>query len=177
MNNQITYAIIKAYKGIFKKKHIGNTQLIIVPLGKTFMLLELLGEHTERDNVYWAVKRLEGDTIFMDSYMMELKATIQSSSEQFVILDQAVCNTKEAAKNEYKISIKAPSSYFKSKSYNLKFNKQYSKSVPLFLLSGKINIEFTDNITPSNVTMVSMKKDAKLKSRLKSIKAKGVRFV
>lgn len=176
MTKNIVYAIIKTYKGIFKKKHIGNTQLLFIPINNKFILVELLGEHMDHDNVFWSVKRLEGPVDYMYSSIMELKETMTSgSSSEFIILDELECSTKEVNQNEFKITLKSIGNYLKSKTYTLAFNRQHSKSTPLYLLDGKINVEFTDMVTPNTVNMVSMRKDAKLKSHFKMLKLKGAR--
>lgn len=171
-DNKLVYSILKSYKGIFRKTHAGNTQMIFVPLEDRFIGLIILGEIEGRDNVWAAHQFLSAGLEWMNPVLVEL-----NEDENFEIIETVPIKLKAINKGwEYKITIPKKEKWMAD--FKLSFAPEYSQGdTVIFLLDGKLTFVFTDDVKPDVLKMSSLKQMSKVKSVLGQKSLKMSKFI
>lgn len=133
MIQYITYGIIKTYKGLFTKKHIGNTQILVIPGDRTFTVLNLVGRMESGKEASQLILRtgLEHLEKFLDFYKRD---------ENFITIEELPCKVKEKGGNNYTVIIPKKGKYIKS-NLDITFEPEYSSgSIQIYFIDGKFTL-------------------------------------
>ena len=164
--HQITYGIFKTYKGIFKKKHIGNTQLLFFSTDTKFIILSLLGKLKDGKHAAQMILRGSVDqfTPILDFY---------KSQKNFMLLETLSCKSIETENGSYIITLPKKEKYIRS---NLKidFQQEYSKGNQfIFFIDAKLALVTDIDISsPTEVKMAATKQQAKLMNSITKLKSR-----
>jgi len=165
MKPMIYYGILKSYKGVFKKKHVGNTHQFFVPINQSEVAaLVIIGKITT-EKVYVAALldyvKIENVQAVLDTYEKEGK--------NWITLESLPCKVKSSADNIYHISLLKKGNYIKS-DFIIEFKPEFSTdNRVLFTLKGNFDFEVGD-ISNQTVGMTSNKMMAKL-GAMKKVKS------
>ena len=169
-SNKLTYCIMKSYKGIFTKKHVGNTQIYFIPLEDKFIGLTILGEIDGMQDTWGAHQFVSAGIEWMERVIAEL-----SQDENFEIIESAPIKLKPVSKGWlYKVTIPKKGKWLKS-DFDLTFSPEYSGGdAKIFLLRGKLIFIMTDGVKEQVLKMAALKHMSKVKSMMtnKSLKLK-----
>jgi len=96
------YCVLKAYKGLFKKKHIGNSHFFASPISKgEFLVLGLIGEFVKLENLLACVLIARGP-------LEHLEEAVDSQKEffkgRFEVVEKLPCVAKDLGQGKYKVS-------------------------------------------------------------------------
>jgi len=139
MRKRIIYGIIKTYKGIFVKKHVGNVQIFIIEMGKTFWVLNILGEM--EDGRYVSQMLLRAPSEYIDVFIDDFE-----ESENFVQLEEIFCDIPKESEDKFKIILKKKGRYLNSH-YIISFSNEYSEGdIRIYFIEGKFKAIQPDNI-------------------------------
>jgi len=159
MRNRIIYGILKTYKGIFVKKHIGNVQIFIIEMDKIFFVFNVLGL---MENGLIASQMLlkspsEYVNIFIDDF---------EESENFIQLEEIYCDIPNENEEEFSIILKKKGKYLNS-NYKVSYSNEYSSgNIKVYLFDGKFSPLTLKPINNIQLRMKSMKKQAVVKPLL-----------
>ncbi len=147
MRQYLTYGVIKSYKGIFTKRHTGNTQILIIPSSSTFMVLNLLGKIEDGRVASQMLLRtgLEHRDTFIRFYEKE---------EQFVSIEELLCRVSEKAGGNYSVALPKKGKFIRSNLY-ITFEPEYSSgNIQIYLIDGKISLALDEDL--NNKTELKM---------------------
>jgi len=139
----LTYGVLKTYKGLLKKTHIGNEQILVVPLSKTFMVLNLIGSMKDGRSASQLILRMGIEMLpsFLQHY---------SKVEKFIPVETLPCVARQTSINDYKVELKKPGRHIKS-NLDISFDPNYSTgNVKIYMIDGKFDFnqdEYLDNPT------------------------------
>jgi len=156
MKTQITYAITKRYKGLFRKKHAGNTHMFFIPVEneRRVMVFYFLGWDTESGAAMFnrvLTRPIEYAPVLIREFGNKM-------GENFIVVEELPCKTRSIhPEGNYQITIPKPGKYIQS-SFILELESEHSKGGTMIYSSKdfKGNIEM-GNIKPETVAMVSKK--------------------
>ena len=96
MRKRIIYGILKTYKGIFTKKHIGNVHILIIEMEKSFWVLNLIGQLKNGNQIAQLLLRAPSQyvTEFIDGY---------EKTENFIMIEEIFCNISNESDKHLKI--------------------------------------------------------------------------
>ena len=154
----IFYCILKNYKGIFTKKHRGNTHLFLVPIteGK-FLYLGLLGEETDEPGNYICQLIIKLPDEIIESIVEEEEKYF---GERFLVMEKLPCSTKKNNEGNYIVKLSKKGSYIGS-DLELEFNTDYStQSKRIYTLKGELNFEAEDVDSKADIHMAATKQSA-----------------
>jgi hypothetical protein len=87
MKHRIIFGIIKTYKGIFSKRHIGNVQVIIIEMSKSFLMLNVIGQSKDDSNKHIAQMLLKGPSKFSNDFIDAFE-----EEGKFIQLEETLCD-------------------------------------------------------------------------------------
>ena len=159
------YCVLKKYKGIFKKRHAGNSHILYCPLpnGKT-LILGLVGKIEGEDDLYSSVLVYMVPTDVVDDIVLR---QMDEFGWKFERLDKILVSvTGTTTKSRIRLLEK---SQFIKTNLSIEFDPDHSQSpVYIFFISGKFNFMETEMVgVETDMRMVAMKKRAVTKSILK----------
>ena len=165
MRNRIIYGIIKTYKGIFIKNHIGNIHIIIIEMRDSFIVLNLLGEMEDETIAAQMILRASSEyiNIFIDQF---------EESENFIQLEEIICDIPIQNHIIFKVILKKKGKYLNS-NYTIKLSDEYSEgSIRIYIIEGKITVkELNDIDNDVHLRMKAMKEKSIVKPLLNKFKA------
>lgn len=152
MKKRIIYGILKTYKGIFTKKHIGNVHLLIIEMDKEFFLLNLVGQLSNGNEICQLLLRANLDYAeeFIDVF---------EKNEHFIQLEEIFCEIPNQHLNNFKVLLKKKGKYINSH-LEVKFSEEYSTgNIKMYEIKGKFNLVFDDYINNSiQANIMALKK-------------------
>lgn len=154
MRNRIIYGIIKTYKGIFSKTHVGNVQIIIIEMEKRFWILNVLGQMEDGKHASQLVLAAPSEYIhvFMDDF---------EESQNFIQIEEIFCDIPKESEDEFKILLKKKGNYL-SGNYTVSFSREYSEgNVRIYTIDGTFNPIMPDRFkNKAQLKMKALKKQA-----------------
>ena len=160
MRKRIIYGILKTYKGIFTKKHIGNVHILIIEMEKSFWVLNLIGQLKNGNNISQLLLKAQSQYIteFIDGY---------EKTENFIMLEEIFCSISNESDDQIKILLKKKGKHINSH-LTIKFSKEYSKgNINMYEIIGKFNLVMDEQIgTPIQSRMLALKKQVIVKPLL-----------
>jgi hypothetical protein len=156
MRKRIIYGILKTYKGIFTKKHIGNVQILIIEMEKSFWVLNLLGQMEDGKQVAQLLLRAPSEYVeeFIDTY---------EKSENFMFIEELFCDISNENISKLKILLKKKGKHINTH-LNINHSIEYSKgNVNIYIIDGKFNLIMDD-----------IKLDSPIKSRMSALKNQSI---
>jgi len=148
MRKRIIYGILKTYKGIFIKKHIGNVQLLIIEMEKSFWILNIIGELKNGNYISQLLLRTKPQYIneFLDDF---------ESNENFIQIEEIFCEIPKENENHYKLLLKKKGKYINS-NLDIKFSTEFSQgNIKMYEIDGKFKL--TENDFINNKSQIKMK--------------------
>ena len=156
--HQVTYSILKDYKGIFKKRHAGNASLLSFTSDTHFIILNLLGKMTDGSKV---------GQVIVKGPVEQFKNVIDSLKQDpnFVEAEDLTCKTTTIGTSDYKIVPTRKGKYLLSP-LNVSFQMEYSGGDQMiYFIKGKINIIVGETLNDTLELKISAKKNnAKMKT-------------
>ncbi len=155
---QIYYCVLKNYKGLFKKKHIGNTYILIVPLPTSdYLILGIVGE-LNQENTYSSVLVYKvPDDVVEDLVMLQT----EDFKWRFEVIEKLECLSRRLSTTEYFIDIKNRGHFIKS---DIRINYDMENSsdpVRIYIIEGQLDFPESYIITPeTDMRMIAIKKKA-----------------
>lgn len=132
MRNRIIYGIIKTYKGIFIKTHVGNVQIFIIEMEKKFWVLNVLGEM--ETGIYVAQQLLSAPSEYIHSFIDGLE-----EDENYVQIEEIFCDIPKESEDEFIIMLKKKGTHLLS-NYTVSFSNDYSHgNIRIYLIKGTFN--------------------------------------
>ena len=173
------YCVLKNYKGLFKKKHIGNTHLFLIPISEdTYLYLGMIGELEDDPGNYATQLIVKLPTEIVNEVIDE---EIKYFEDRFVVIEELKCSPRKIAAGEYDIKIPQKGNMILS-NLHVEFNVDVStNSKRIYTLTGEFNFESEDVKSSSEIKMVAAKKlalmggDKKYKDMQESFRLK--RFI
>lgn len=154
MRNRLIYGIIKIYKGIFSKTHVGNVQILIIEMEKKFWVLNVLGQMEDGNHAAQLILNAPSQYIhaFIDDF---------EESQNFMPIEELFCEIPKESEDSFKILLKKKGSYLLS-NYMVSFSPEYSDgSVRIYMISGTFNPIMEDNFkNKAQLKMAALKKQA-----------------
>lgn len=164
---KLYYHVFKNYKGIFRKKHKGNTQMFTIPFipsreyfthGVIVGKMNAPGENYDGALTFMTVSMAEMSK--MDQFVGGLGAELGKNYE---LIEELPVNIIDEGNLNYMIKLLKKGNYVKSDIdfiYADYATKELGRKI--FLMKGVIEL-FTDKIRTSQMKMVAMKKMAFLR--------------
>lgn len=156
MKDYVYYIILKSYKGLIKKSHIGNTHLFFIPIGSGETLyLALIGKLESSNNIYMCqlINRIPNHLRpkIVEEQKLEFK-------DRYVVLSILNCIPKQTGDEQFEIDIPTKGKYIHS-DLKLSFDPDYSSDRQrIYRLEGKINLETSEVSGEFNIKSVGIKK-------------------
>lgn len=172
MKHRIIFGIIKTYKGIFSKRHIGNVQVIIIEMSKSFLMLNIIGQSAEDPNKHIAQMLLKGQSTYANNF-------IDSFEEEgkFIQLEEMLCDIPYENTDNFKVILKKKGKYLNSH-YNIIKSSEYSDGdIVIYIMDGKFTPLLVEEMnTKTDIKMRALRKKSIVSSLLNKFKAslKGV---
>jgi len=164
----LSYCILKTYKGIFKKEHSGNVQVIFIPASPNFIGLMLLGKLDEPPYLYAAQQIVFGPI----EYMTEIRDEM-ISDEKFEIIEELPCSVS-SSNSGWTYNVTSSKGKHIGKKLIIEFTPEYSGGdQKIFTINGDLNLVHTENVDDKLVKMSGKVKAAKFKSIGKTNKIMG----
>ena len=152
MKKRIIYGILKTYKGIFIKKHIGNVHILIIEMGKTFWVLNIIGKLKNGNIISQLLLRSKPQYIneFIDSF---------EKSENFIQMEEIFCEIPKESEDTFKVLLKKKGKHINTH-LTIKFSNEYSQgNIKMYELKGKFNLVIDNYIdSQPQARMMSLKK-------------------
>lgn len=164
---QVYYCVLKNYKGLFKKKHIGNTYILIVPLPTSdYLILGLVGELNQEDTYSSVLVYKVPDDTIEDLIMLQT----EDFKWRFEVIEKIECLSRRVSDTSYFIDIKEKGSFIKS-DINLSYDSENSSDpLRIYIVQGKLVFPSSYIITPeTDMRMIAIKKKTVIKVILQNI--------
>lgn len=148
MRNRIIYGIIKTYKGIFSKTHIGNVQIIIIEMNKKFWILNMIGQMENGNHVGQMLLSAPSQYIhvFLDDF---------EESENFIQMEELFCKIPKESEDSFNILLEKKGRYLSS-NYTVSFSSEYSQgNIRIYEINGRFHPLMPDEL--KNKTQMKMK--------------------
>lgn len=164
MNNSTYYCVLKNYKGLFRKKHLGNTHLFLVPIDTdNYLYLGLIGELEEEPGTYATQLIVKLPSEIIEDVITE---EINYFKGRYQVIEELNSTPKKIESGHYDIKIIKPGKFIKSKNLDIEFNVDYStNSRRIYLIKGEFEFESSDITSNSNVGMMANKQMAYMGSK------------
>jgi len=149
LNTNLYYCVLKNYKGLFKKKHVGNTHLLFIPVTeKVSCYVVLIGKLKSEENTFASQLITKLPNVLVQRVV---DGEVEYFKDRFIIVEKLKCKPEKIEDGNYKISLLKKSKYILS-DLEFKFSNEYSSDKQkIFLLKGNLNLEIED------VNNISMK--------------------
>ena len=169
----IYYCVLKKYKGLFKKKHVGNTHLFFIPISdKVYLYLGMIGELTEDEGTYATQLITRLDSEMIDQIINEEEIYFK---DRYIVLEKIKCKVVKISPGEYKIKILNKGKNVLS-DIHLEFEPDNSTNKRrIYLMSGRLNLNSEDILSTTDLKMVATKQMAFMgdKTRFESFQIKN----
>jgi len=154
MRNRIIYGIIKTYKGIFSKTHIGNIQIFIIEMNSKFWILNVLGQMDDETHASQLI--LSAPSQYINAYLQNLE-----EEQDFIPLEEIFCTIPKESEDEFKVLIKKKGKYLSS-NYTISFSTEYSDgNIRIYIIDGVFNPLIPDNFkNKAQLKMSALKQQA-----------------
>jgi len=161
MRKRIIYGILKTYKGIFTKKHIGNVHILIIEMEKSFWVLNLIGQLKNGNQIAQLLLRAPSQYVseFIDGY---------EKTENFMLIEEIFCNISNESISKLKILLKKKGKHINSH-LTVSHSLEYSKgNINMYEITGKFKLVMDDRIVdnPVQSRMMALKKQTIVKPLL-----------
>ena len=145
----INYCILKNYKGLFKKKHTGNTHLLFIPVSKNVSCyVAILGKLKDENNMYATQLITKTPNVLVDKI---IDGELEHFKDRFILVEKIKSIPEKLEDGNYKIKLTKKGKYILSDLEFIFSDKYSSNKQKIFLLTGNLNLEI------ENVSDVSMK--------------------
>lgn len=163
MRQRLIYGILKVYKGIFTKKHIGNVQILIVEMNKTFWGLHVLGKLKDEHICQMITS---GPVQYISEFI-----NYWEENENWVQLEELFVIIPKENQEKLKVMLKKKGKYIKS-NLQINFNNEHSNGrVRIYNIKGDLKLAETDTIQNGvEAKMIAMKKQSIIKPFFKKMK-------
>jgi len=164
---RLYYAVYKNYKGLFRKKHKGNTQMFslpAIPASQYFTYGVIVGRMTAPGEEY------DGALTFMTISMAEMSKMKPfmdgigaELGKNYELIEDLPVNVADTGELDYTIKLLKKGEFIKSDIqviYADHLTKEMGRKI--FLFKGDIDL-FTDKVRTNQMKMVAMKKMAFLR--------------
>src|SRR4030042_5847069 len=109
---KLYYCVLKNYKGLFKKKHSGNTHLLITPISNDeYFYLGIVGKLTNNEDIYSSQLITKVSDSLLDDV---ISGEEEHFGDRFVILEDLKCSVKNIGEEDYIIKLVNKGKYIKS---------------------------------------------------------------
>ncbi len=161
MKHRIIFGILKTYSGFLSKRHIGNVQIIIIEMTKSFLMLNVIGRYKEDPNSHVAQMLLRGPSDYANHFV-----DMFEEEGKFIQLEEILCDIPNENKNNFKVILKKKGKYLNSH-YNFSLAPEFSQgSILIYNMDGKF--------TPLTVDEMSDKSSIKMKALKKKVIVKPI---
>lgn len=166
------YCVLKNYKGLFKKKHVGNTHLFLVPISdETYLYLGMVGELIDNPGTFVTqlIVRLDAESI--DEVIEQEE---QYFKDRYVVLETLNCKPLKITSGDYDIKLPKKGKMILS-DLHIEFDADYStNSRRIYLMTGEFNLESADINSTVDMKMKATKQMAFIgdKTRYESLRLK-----
>lgn len=160
MSQMLRYYVIRTYKGVFRKKHVGNTHLLIAPINSNeFMMLIILGEVVgDREDKYASVLSLRRPLAYLTPIIDSMK---QSIGDRMTEVESVACTPKMIKKGDYVLRLPKKGVFLKS-DLKITYEPEFSDAVKkIYLIDGVIDL-VTSGVSSKTIGMVANKAMAKM---------------
>lgn len=168
------YCVLKNYKGIFKKKHVGNTHLFLIPISDdAYLYLGMIGELIDNEGTYATQLIIRLPSEIVEQVIEEEKIHFE---DRFIVLEKLPCKTKKISPGEYDVKLNKKGKMILS-DLHIDFEADYSTDRRrIYLMTGEFNFESSDIKSTTDMKMVADKKMAYLgdKTRYESYNIKKI---
>lgn len=148
MRNRLIYGIVKTYKGIFSKTHVGNVQILVIEMEKKFWILNVLGQM--EDGKHAAQLLLSAPSQYIHIFLDDFE-----ESENFIPVEEIFCDIPKESEDSFKVLLKKKGSHLLS-NYTISFASEYSEgSIRVYMIDGTFKPLMPDNF--KNKTELKMK--------------------
>ena len=154
------YCVLKNYKGLFKKKHIGNTHLFLVPISDNkYLYLGVIGELEDEPGNYATQLIVKLPSDIVDQVIDE---EINYFGDRFLVVEELKCTPAITSAGVYDIKIPQKGDMILS-NLHIEFNVDIStNSRRIYTVTGDFNFESEDIKSTSDLKMVAAKQMAKI---------------
>lgn len=159
MRQRVIYGILKTYKGIFVKKHIGNVQILIVEMEDDFIVLNLLGKMKDGNHVGQMLLRAPSAyiNIFLDDFQ---------KTENFIKLEEILSDVPIEDINNFKVIVKKKGKHILSH-LNISLSKEHSTGhIHIYFVKGNLNLVMDDVLNNKADIKISANKYSALSNKL-----------
>jgi len=155
---KLYYCVLKNYKGIFKKKNVGNTHLFFIPLpDNKYLYLSMIGEIEDQKGSYATqlVTKIPAD--ILDEV---IDGELEYFKDRYEVVEKVNAIPTEEAAGIYNIKISKKGEMILS-DLRVEFNVDFSTNDRrIYTLTGKFNFE-SESVSPGeSMKMVADKKIA-----------------
>lgn len=159
MDQYCHFCILKSYKGIFKKRHVGNSNILITPISKNETIgFVILGHFEDMENDLAMKSILRAPILMTEAIVNDLS---KQYKEDFIIVEKIKVVPKEKSKGNYFLKMQKKGKYLKS-NYEITFEPEYSSNNQLiYRLNGNLELVTEEKVTQGNINMISKKIMAK----------------
>jgi hypothetical protein len=161
------YFVLKNYRGLFRKKFVGNTHLFLIPrAGDDYLYLALLGNIVDEDNSYACVliSRIPDD--LLDEI---INGEHKHFGERFELIDEIKVNTINENKGEYEIKVLSKSQHILSDLEMIYNEDLSSNSKRIYIIKGKLNLSTEDVGLDSTLRIDAYKKLALVSNKNRKV--------
>ena len=157
MQLMLHYYVLKTYKGLFKKRHVGNTHILYLPIStREFLTLIILGAKDETTWIGAQVARAPLE--YLLPMIDEMKRDL--GEDAYVNIETLSIKPKEARKGSYKITLAQKGVYIKS-NFTVDFEPEFSAGGRnLYSLQGNLDF-YTSELNMKAAKMQAAKAVAK----------------
>jgi hypothetical protein len=150
------YCVLKNYKGLFKKKHIGNTHLFLIPISdKEYLYLGMIGEIEDEKGNYLTQLIVKLPEEIVDQVIDE---EINYFKDRFVVVEELRCSPSKLGAGEYNIKIPNKGDMILS-DIHVEFNVDVSTNARrIYTITGDFDFESEDIKSTSDMKMIAAKK-------------------
>lgn len=136
------YCVLKNYKGLFKKKHVGNTHLLFLPVTeKVSCFVAIIGKLKNEENTYITQLITKLPNVLVQKV---IDGEIEYFKDRYIILEKIKCSQEKIEDGNYKIKPSKKGKYILS-DLEFRFSPEYgSEKQKIFILKGNLNIEEED---------------------------------
>ena len=165
------YCILKNYKGSLKKKYLGNTHLLLIPIDEdNYLYLGMVGEinHEQEENekrkLYAAQLIVKLPTEIIDEIIDEEENYFP---DRFILMETLDCIPKKISSGEYNIKIPKKGNMILSDLHIELDNDYSSNNRIIYLLKGKFSFETADIKSTVNMKMIAAKQMAYMGNKVR----------
>jgi hypothetical protein len=152
------YCVLKNYKGIFKKKHVGNTHLFLVPISEeAYLYLGMIGELIDNKGVYATQLIIRLSSEIVEDIIEKEKEYFK---DRFIVLEEITCTPTKITSGEYDIKLDEKGKMILS-DLHIDFEADYSTDKRrIYLMTGEFDFESSDIKSTTDMKMSADKKMA-----------------